>query len=25
MTKEMVDFMVDKIRKFVKDKGKKEG
>jgi hypothetical protein len=25
MTEEMVDFMVDKIREFVKDKGKREG
>jgi len=25
MTEEMVDFMVDKIRAFVKDKGQKEG
>jgi hypothetical protein len=24
-TEEMVNFMVDKIREFVKDKGKKEG
>ena len=25
MTEEMVDFMIEKIREFVKDKGKKEG
>jgi len=25
MREEMVDFMVDKIREFVKDKGKREG
>jgi len=25
MTEEIVDFMIEKIREFVKDKGKKEG
>jgi len=25
MTEEMIGFMIDKIREFVKDKGKKEG